>query len=69
MANISFHRHSLSVATNRVVNQKEANMERTYGKSDEAVVELGVASKVTNGQGQRLTDSPQGQSAAGILDD
>lgn len=52
-----------------MVNQKEANMERTYGKSDEAVVELGVASKVTNGQGQRLTDSPQGQSAAGILDD
>lgn len=44
-------------------------MERAYDKSDDAVIELGVASKVTNGQGQRLTDNPQGQSAEGILDD
>ena len=44
-------------------------MEREYDEFDDTVIELGVASEVTNGQGQRLTDNPQGRSAEGILDD
>ena len=49
--------------------QKEANMEREYEAADNGVIELGVASEVTNGDGNRLTDSPQGRQQPGILED
>ncbi|RSU54810.1 benenodin family lasso peptide [Sphingobium yanoikuyae] len=49
--------------------QKEANMEREYDKSSADVIELGVASAVTNGVGQGSIDLPAKQQAPGILDD
>ena len=44
-------------------------MEREYDKSDSDVIELGVASEVTNGIGQGRLDAPDKQPAAGLLDD
>lgn len=44
-------------------------MEREYEAADNGVIELGVASEVTNGDGNRLTDSPQGRQQPGILED
>ncbi|MFC3215487.1 benenodin family lasso peptide [Novosphingobium panipatense] len=44
-------------------------MEREYEATDDGVIELGVASHVTNGSGDFLTDNPQGRQQPGILED
>jgi len=44
-------------------------MEREYEAADNGVIELGVASEVTNGVGQGSIDLPAKQQAPGILDD
>lgn len=44
-------------------------MERDYHDSRNDVIDLAVASEVTNGSGDQAIDVPQGQPLAGILDD
>lgn len=43
-------------------------MEREYDKSNADVIELGVASEVTNGFGSGELDTPDQQLQPGILD-
>lgn len=44
-------------------------MEREHEAADNGVIELGIASEVTHGSGDRRIDNPQGQSLIGMLDD
>lgn len=44
-------------------------MEREQEAADDGVIELGVASEMTHGQGQQGDDYPQGRPGVGILED
>ncbi|GFE77862.1 hypothetical protein [Novosphingobium sp. TCA1] len=44
-------------------------MEREYEAADEGVIELGLATEITHGQGSQDLDYPQGQTALGSLED
>ncbi|MDH2129530.1 MULTISPECIES: benenodin family lasso peptide [Sphingomonadaceae] len=44
-------------------------MEREYEATDDGVVELGLATEVTQGQGLEGDDYPRGQPSFGLLED